>query len=118
MIHDLTHKTFEQTVKGKEKPCVVNFKSDDCHHCIRLEPEINTLNKEYENFYNFYRIDVDSEPEAQEFLDTFGDGGVPSIFIYRGDGFTEIPWEDDYSYEYLKAYFKKYLENHEIISQD
>ena len=115
-MQTLTQSSFKEIINSSKKPCIVKFKSDVCHHCVRLDPEVDELSEKYGSFYDFYKIDVDEEPEAQKFLDTFGDGGVPSIFIYLGDEFTEVPWEQEYSYEYLDIYLKTYLEKHEHIS--
>lgn len=52
----------EWTMKG-ERPVVVDFYADWCKPCKRLEPILRDLAHHYQGTVDFYRINVDTNPD-------------------------------------------------------
>ena len=52
----------EWTMKG-ERPVVVDFYADWCKPCKRLEPILRDLAHHYQGTVDFYRINVDKNPD-------------------------------------------------------
>ena len=106
----ITTVEFKKIVANSDKPCVVKFKKRGCYMCENLVPVAKRISRQHRDRYRFFYVDVDDEPKALEFLESFGDGGVPSIFIYFKKDFQEIPWDGEYSYDYLDKYLQEYTE--------
>ena len=48
-----------------DKPCVVDFHAPWCVYCKALSPVLDQLAEEYDGKINFYKVDVDQEPELE-----------------------------------------------------
>lgn len=48
-----------------DKPCVVDFHAPWCVYCKALSPVLDQLAGEYDGKIDFYKVDVDQEPELE-----------------------------------------------------
>ena len=48
-----------------DKPCVVDFHAPWCVYCKALSPVLDQLAEEYDGKIDFYKVDVDQEPELE-----------------------------------------------------
>lgn len=48
-----------------DKPCVVDFHAPWCVYCKALSPVLDQLAGEYDGKIDFYKVDVDKEPELE-----------------------------------------------------
>ena len=75
----------EWKFKG-EKPAILDMWASWCNPCKTLAPTFEELSKEYEGMIDFYKINIEDEPEiASEFKVR----SVPSIFFINTNG--ELP---------------------------
>ena len=60
---------FQQYPEGRnfkgDKPCVVDFHAPWCVYCKALSPVLDQLAEEYDGKIDFYKVDVDQEPELE-----------------------------------------------------
>lgn len=64
-------------------PCIVDFYADWCGPCKRVAPIMEDLAKEYKGKVNFYKINVDNNPEVAQ---VFQVNSIPAIlFIPMND---------------------------------
>lgn len=63
--------------KGK-RPCIVDFYADWCGPCKMLSPTMDQLAKEYAGKIDFYKIDIDKEPELAQ---VFQVSSIPALLF-------------------------------------
>lgn len=73
-VFDYTTQT-EWSYKGKT-PCVVDFYATWCGPCKRLSPIMDSLSTVYKGKVNFYKVDVDKEPDLAK---AFGIRSIPQV---------------------------------------
>jgi len=105
---NLTIRNFDREILSSIKPCVVIFKSEECHLCQEILPAINRLQKIFTEF-KFALVDTKAEEDLGEILSI---NGVPTIFVFSGGDSWEVNYpEDGYTEEYLtnclENFFKK-----------
>ena len=66
-----------------EKPAVIDMFATWCGPCMRLAPHMEALADELAGSVAFYKVDVDSCPQAAEALHV---EGIPTIFYVLPDG--------------------------------
>lgn len=70
----------EETLRGIERPVVVQFHARWCGPCKLLSPRVATLEKEFAGSVDVLRVDVDESPELAA---EAGVRGVPALVVYR-----------------------------------
>ena len=65
-------------VMRSERPAVIDFYADWCEPCKRLEPRLRQIAQIYNGEVDFYRIDVEENPEIVE---TFQIRNIPFLLI-------------------------------------
>jgi len=88
----LTKKTFTEKIselnsgdwvfKGN-KPAILDFYADWCGPCKMIAPILEELSKEYNGKIDFYKIDVDKEPELSR---SFKIQSIPSLLFISMEG--------------------------------
>lgn len=63
--------------KGK-RPCVVDFYADWCGPCKMLSPTMDQLAKEYAGKIDFYKINIDKEPDLAQ---AFQVSSIPALLF-------------------------------------
>lgn len=66
-----------------ERPVVIDFYADWCAPCKRLEPRLRQIAQIYRGEVDFYRIDVDKNPQIAE---TFQIRNIPYLLICPLEG--------------------------------
>lgn len=71
---------YKKRVSNKEKIVLVYFYADWCVPCIKLKPEILSLEIESKEFCNILKIDVDQNPLIAEYFEI---NTLPMFVIYK-----------------------------------
>jgi len=91
-VHSINQDQFKQLVADwsasdwklvSPRPVVVDFYADWCMPCRRLDPILRQIAQHYEGTIDFYRINVDQNPEI---AGAFGIRSIPCLFICPMDG--------------------------------
>lgn len=72
----------EWSFKGS-KPVVLDFFAEWCGPCKRLTPTLEQMSKEYNGNVEFYKIDIDAEPDLAS---AFGIMSVPTLLFIPTSG--------------------------------
>ena len=70
-------------VMRSERPAIIDFYADWCAPCKRLEPRLRQIAQIYNGEVDFYRIDVDDNPDIAA---TFQIRNIPCLLICPLDG--------------------------------
>lgn len=70
-----------------DKPCIIDFYATWCGPCKMVAPILEDLAKEYNGKINFYKVDVDAEPEIAA---AYGIQSIPTIFFCPMNGTPQI----------------------------
>ena len=112
-VIDLTKDSFAEKVgdykaypkawmfKG-DTPCIVDFHAPWCVYCKALSPILDQLAVEYEGKLDFYKVDVDQEPELEA---AFNIRTIPNLLLclVEGESFMKLGTMN-------KGQFKKLIE--------
>lgn len=71
---------FKKRVSNKEKTVLVYFYADWCVPCIKLKPEILSLENENKEICDILKIDVDENPKIAEYFEI---NTLPMFVIYK-----------------------------------
>ncbi|MCK9180823.1 MAG: thioredoxin [Bacteroides sp.] len=82
---DKVSETTEWNFKGN-KPMLVDFYATWCPPCKKIAPILEELAKEYDGKVDFYKIDVDQEPELSK---AYGIKSIPTLFFINSKGEKE-----------------------------
>lgn len=107
VVHKVNAAQFERKVadynyspfrlKGN-RPVVIDFYATWCGPCRRLAPHMDDLARKYAGKVDFYKVDVDENPEVRL---AYGVDRYPTVFIITPSGgynyFTGLP-QEPYSY--------------------
>ena len=84
---DFQAKIFDYTTQKEWKysgqPCVVDFYATWCGPCKRLAPVMDSLSTVYKGKINFYKVDVDKEPNLAK---AFGIRSIPQVLYIPSSG--------------------------------
>lgn len=61
-----------------KRPCVIDFTATWCGPCRKMAPVLEELAKQYDGKVDFYKIDIDDEPELAA---VFGISAVPALLF-------------------------------------
>lgn len=103
-IHDFEANPKQWKYQG-EKPSIVDFYATWCGPCKQLSPVLEELSKEYAGKIDFYKIDVDKEPELAR---AFGINSVPTLLFSPMQGNPAVT-QGALSKEQLKEIIEKTL---------
>ncbi|MFN4245566.1 MAG: thioredoxin [Brevinematia bacterium] len=78
-MRDLDIHSFEETVKSS-KVCLVDFWADWCVPCKRVAPILEELSKEYEGKVEFFKVNVDENPEIAS---KYRISSIPTMIIFK-----------------------------------
>lgn len=81
-VADFSSYPQEWLFKG-DKPCIVEFHAPWCVYCKALSPVFEELATEYEGKIDFYKIDVDKEPELEK---AFNIRTIPFLLLSSSEG--------------------------------
>jgi len=76
----LTDQNFEQIVKEKNKPVLVDFFAEWCPPCKMLSPILEKLEKEYEEKIIFAKVNVDTSPQTAQ---KFSIDSIPVVILFK-----------------------------------
>jgi len=111
-LENLTVTNFALKVLGNSTPCVIKFYKNTCFQCITMKPIVLKLAKKYEGQLRFFLVH-DGKDNA-ELGRLFKIDGVPSIFLFDSEAYTEIPYpEYGFNEKYLDEKFTTYLQEQE-----
>ena len=91
-VHSITQDQFREIVAEYDsvdwvmkspRPVIVDFYADWCEPCKRLEPVLREVAQHYDGQVDFYRIDVDANPEI---ADVFLIRSIPYLLICPLEG--------------------------------
>ncbi|MCX8029003.1 MAG: thioredoxin [Brevinematales bacterium] len=78
-MKELDTNTFEETI-NKSPICLVDFWAEWCVPCKRIAPILEELSKEYEGKVEFFKINVDENPEiASKYKIT----SIPTLLFFK-----------------------------------
>lgn len=84
---DFKAKIFDYTTqkewKYEGKPCVIDFYATWCGPCKRLAPIMDELSTVYKGKINFYKVNVDKEPNLAQ---AFGIRSIPQVLYIPATG--------------------------------
>lgn len=103
-VHDFETHPKQWKYQGK-KPSIVDFYATWCGPCKRLSPVLEELSKEYAGQIDFYKIDVDKEPEIAR---AFGISSIPTLLFSPMKGDPSVA-QGALSKEQLKEVIEKTL---------
>lgn len=70
-----------------ERPAIVDFYATWCGPCKQLAPTIESLAVKYDEKVDFYKIDVDAQPELATL---FGIKSIPTLLVIPKSGTPQI----------------------------
>ena len=80
MVKKVDKQGFEEALKTENKLVVVDFATDWCPYCKRLEPVIEDVAGEYANEIDVYYVNTDDAPELAE---RYGIMTIPQVFVFQ-----------------------------------
>lgn len=75
----LMDKDFETAVKNNSKPVVVDIFTEWCPPCKMLGPIIEKLSEEYVGKVDFYKMDLDKNPETGNLFEV---DRIPTVVLF------------------------------------
>jgi len=79
-VKELKEEDFQEKVLKADKPVVVDFWAKWCSPCLKMEPIIEELSKEFKDKVDIYKLNVDeSASKAAE----YGVRGIPAYFFLK-----------------------------------
>lgn len=79
-VKELKEEDFQEKVLKADKPVVVDFWAKWCSPCLKMEPIVEELSKEFKDKVNIYKLNVDeSASKAAE----YGVRGIPAYFSFK-----------------------------------
>lgn len=79
-VKELKEEDFQEKVLKADKPVVVDFWAKWCNPCLKMEPMIEELSKEFKDKVDIYKLNVDeSASKAAE----YGVRGIPAYFFFK-----------------------------------
>lgn len=85
-IHDYETNNSEWKFLG-DKPAVIDFYADWCGPCKMVAPVMEELSDDYSGKIDFYKLDVDANPELAQM---FQIQSIPSILFIPNDGHPQL----------------------------
>lgn len=84
---DLTVEQYNQKVKVHNKLVLVYFKAGWCRVCLRQEPVLHDVQKEYSTKIDLLELDMDCNPLVSDYFEV---GGLPILILYKNG---KIVWD-------------------------
>jgi len=79
-VKELKEEDFQEKVLKADKPVVVDFWAKWCSPCLKMEPMVEELSKEFKDKVDIYKLNVDeSASKAAE----YGVRGIPAYFFFK-----------------------------------
>jgi len=79
-VKELKEEDFQEKVLKADKPVVVDFWAEWCSPCLKMEPIVEELSKEFKDKVDIYKLNVDeSASKAAE----YGVRGIPAYFFFK-----------------------------------
>ena len=78
-MHELTDATFEAFLASAGKLVVVEFWASWCPPCKMMEPMVEKLAGEYDDYCVFTSVNIDRNPNTAEEYEVTG---VPTFFVF------------------------------------
>ena len=79
MVRKLNKQGFEEALRTKGKPVIVDFTADWCPYCKRLAPIIEEIAGEYADDIDVYFVNTDEAPDLAE---QYGIMTIPAVFVF------------------------------------
>lgn len=76
---ELNSDDFDQTVRGSDRPVLVDFHAGWCAPCLALGPTIDALADDYAGRATIAKVDVDSNPALAERLEVTS---IPTVLVF------------------------------------
>lgn len=73
----------EEWVFKGDKPAIIDFYADWCRPCKMMAPTFKSMAREYAGKVDFYKIDIDQQPELAQL---FGVQSIPSLLFIPLEG--------------------------------
>jgi len=79
-VKELKEEDFQEKVLKADKPVVVDFWAKWCSPCLKMEPMVEELSKEFKDKVDIYKLNVDENAsKAAE----YGVRGIPAYFFFK-----------------------------------
>src|SRR2546428_8538515 len=72
--------TFDETVKGADKPVIVDLWAEWCGPCKMIAPVLEEIAKDYENRLKIVKINVDENSQKPS---EYGVRGIPTLLLFK-----------------------------------
>jgi thioredoxin 1 len=79
-IKELKEEDFQEKVLEADKPVVVDFWAEWCNPCLRMEPIIEELSREFKDKVEIYKLNVDENASKTA---EYGVRGIPTYFFFK-----------------------------------
>lgn len=84
-VTEINDDNFEEALTSEV--ALVDFWADWCQPCLRLNPILNDLAKEYQGKVNFFKVNVD---ESSEITKEYGVRSVPYMLLLKDGEAVDI----------------------------
>lgn len=79
-VVEVTDATFEREVLQSPIPVLVDFSAPWCHWCVKLEPTLHELAREYQDRVKVVKINVDNNSNTTR---SYGIEGLPTLLVFQ-----------------------------------
>ena len=79
-IVTLTSATFDEVVRGSDKPVVVDFWAEWCGPCKKVAPIIDELATEQAGNLTFAKLDIDANPQVSLRYNVMS---IPTLIVFK-----------------------------------
>lgn len=85
-VKELKEEDFQEKVLKADKPVVVDFWAKWCSPCLKMEPIVEELSKEFKDKVDIYKLNVD---ESASKTAEYGVRGIPAYFFFKNGEVTD-----------------------------
>jgi thioredoxin 1 len=79
-VTELTDKTFDEVVRGADRPVLVDFTAAWCGPCQKIAPILEELAVEQADNFQVAKIDVDANPETMLRYEVMS---MPTLILFK-----------------------------------
>ena len=80
-IKTLSDATFDEEIKGSDKPVLVDFWAEWCGPCKMIAPTLEELATEHREKLTIAKLNVDDNPNTARRFDVMS---IPTLLVFKG----------------------------------